>query len=78
MSVTVSRMDKTEVVFVEAGAKIVDSQHYCDWPRLAARHPSEIWSLQVDAAAGRAPSHTARNTMRYLKRENVQFIQPNM
>ena len=42
------------------------------WPRLAARHPSEMWPLQVDAAA------TARNTVRYLLRENVQFIEPKL
>ena len=34
----------------------------------------DVVGTQVDAAAG----HTAINTVRYLKRENVQFIEPNM
>jgi len=37
-----------------------------------------MWPLQVDAAASSRTSHTARNTVRYLLRENVQFIEPNM
>jgi len=49
------------------------------WPRLAARHPSEMWPWQVDAAAGRlVPSHTARNTVHYLQHKNVQFTEPNL
>ena len=32
------------------------------------------WTHQQDGA----PSHTAKNTINYLKRENVSFIKPQM
>jgi len=32
------------------------------------------WTLQYDGA----PSHTAKNTINYLKTENVSFIEPQM
>ena len=32
------------------------------------------WTLQQDGA----PSHTAKNTINYLERENVLFIEPQM
>src|SRR6218665_1064090 len=32
------------------------------------------WTLQQDCA----PSHTAKNTMEYLRRENISFIEPDM
>jgi hypothetical protein len=32
------------------------------------------WTLQQDGA----PSHTARNTINFLRRENVNFIEPDM
>ena len=32
------------------------------------------WTLQQDGA----PSHTANNTINYLKRENVSFLEPQM
>jgi len=32
------------------------------------------WTLQQDGA----PSHTANNTISYLKRENVSFIEPKI
>ena len=32
------------------------------------------WTLQQDGA----PSHTARNTIAYLRGENVTFIEPDM
>ena len=36
--------------------------------------PGKNWTLQQDGA----PSHTARNTINYLRRENVTFIEPDM
>ena len=80
VSVGVSRMGKTKVVFVEPGAKI-DSKYYCDnvmaqglLPDIHARCGRYKWTLQQDGA----PSHTAKNTLRYLQRENIQFIEPDM
>ena len=73
VSVGVSRMGKTKVVFVEPGAKI-DSKYYWDnvmaqglLPDMHARCGRYKWTLQQDGA----PSHTAKNTLRYLQRENI-------
>jgi len=32
------------------------------------------WTLQQDGA----PAHTARNTMEYLEKEKIDFIEPDM
>ena len=83
VSVGVSRMGKTGVVFVEQGAK-VNSECYCRQhvldggllPDIRARCQRYSWTLQQDGA----PSHTARNTLTYLRREteNVTFTEPDM
>ena len=80
VSVGVSRMGKTSVVFVEPGAKI-NSDYYCNRvlgqgliPDIRARCLRHSWTLQQDGA----PSHTARNTISYLQRENIDFIEPGM
>ena len=39
--------------------------------------PSVV-SIQMDLQQDGAPSHTAKNTISYLKRENVSFIEPQM
>ncbi|MCP4281025.1 MAG: hypothetical protein GY776_13610 [Alteromonas sp.] len=41
-------------------------------PDIRARCGRYNWTLQQDGA----PSHTARNTLDYLRRENVNFIEP--
>ena len=51
VSVGVSRMGKTGIVFVEPESK-VNSEHYC----ICARCQRYSWTLQQDGA----PSHTAR------------------
>ena len=44
-------------------------------PDIRARCQRYSWTLQQDGA----PSHTARNTLTYLRRrENVTFIEPDM
>ena len=82
VSVGVSRMGKTRVVFVEPEAK-VNSQYYCEkvlgqglglLPDIRARCGRYKRTLQQDGA----PSHTARSTVQYLNRENVNFIEPTM
>lgn len=80
VSVGVSRMGKTRPIFVEPGAKI-DSHYYCQHllgegllPDIRAKCHLHNWTLQQDGA----PSHTARNTIRYLQQEEVSFIEPNM
>jgi len=75
VSIDVSRMVKTDVLFVEAGAK-ADNQYYMTrslakacWP--TSERDVAVCTLQQDSA----PSHAARNTVRYLKREsNVQSV----
>jgi len=73
-------MGKTSIIFVEPGAKI-NSQYYCDkllgqglLPDIRARCGRYKWALQQDGA----PSHTARDTVRYLQHNNVAFIEPDM
>ena len=80
VSVCVSRMGKTGIVFVEPGAKI-NSEYYCQHilaggilPDIRARCQRYSWTPQQDGA----PSHTARNTQTYLRRDNVTFIEPDM
>jgi AraC-like DNA-binding protein len=80
VSVGVSRMGKTSVIFVEPGAK-VNSEYYCDHVLkrgllrdIQARCGRHNWTLQQDGA----PSHTARNTITFLHQENVTFIEPDM
>ena len=77
VSVGVSRMGKTSVVFVEPGAKI-NSQYYrekvlgqCLLPDIRTRCGRYKWTLQQYGA----PSHTARSTLQYLQRENINFIE---
>ena len=76
VSVGVSRIGKTSVVFVEPGAK-VNSRYYCEYvlglPAIQATCGRHNWTLQQDGA----PSHTARNTINFLHQENVNF-EPDM
>ena len=80
VTVGVSRMGKTKVVFNDHGAK-VNSSYYCNIVlekgllsdiRAICRHYR--WTLQQDGA----PVHTARTTMDYLKKEHINFIEPHM
>src|SRR6218665_1968878 len=64
-------------IFVEPGAK-VNSEYHCDHvlrqgllPDIQATCDCHNWTLQQDGA----PSHTARNTINFLHRENVTFIE---
>jgi len=78
VSVGVSRMGKTGIVFVEPGAK-VNSEYYCQHvlgggllPDIRAICQRYSWTLQQ---TGR---RTARNTLTYLRPENVTFIEAGM
>jgi len=41
---------------------------------IRAKYRQYRWTLRQNGA----PSHTAKNTINYLKRENVSFIEPQM
>ena len=79
VSVGVSKMGKTRLVFVEPGAKI-KSEYYCNnllernlLPNIRGKCGRHNWILQEDGA----PSHTsAANTVAFLKNQEVQFIEP--
>jgi len=43
-------------------------------PDIRAKCRQYRWTLQQDGA----PSHTSKNTINYLKRENISFIEPQM
>jgi len=80
VSVGVSCMGKTRVVFINPGAK-VNSSFYCKiileeglLPYIRAICHHYRWTLQQDGA----PAHTARTTMDYLKKEHINFIVPHM
>ena len=80
VSVGVSRMGKTGIVFVDPGAKI-NSAYYCDrvldhglLPDIRNKCRLHQWTLQQDGA----PSHTAKKTIDFLSRENIDVIEPDM
>jgi len=73
-------MGKTSVVFVDPGTKI-NSAYYCEvvlgkglLPDIEAKCGRHKWTFQHDGA----PAHTARNTMEYLEKEKIDFIEPDM
>jgi len=83
VSVGVSPMGKTRVVFIDPGAK-VNSSYYCnivleegllpDIRAICQHYSIYRWTLQQDGA----PAHAARTTMDYLKKEHINFIEPHM
>jgi hypothetical protein len=80
VSVGVSRMGKTGIVFVEPGAKI-NSAYYCHqllgnglFPAIRDICGHHNWVLQQDGA----PSHRAAKTVEFLHQEHVQFIEPDL
>src|SRR6218665_3274490 len=80
VSVAISKMGKSRIVVIEPGAK-VNSQYYCRnvlgdglLPGIRAICQHHTRPLQQDGA----PSHTAKNTVEYRRRENISFIEPDM
>jgi len=79
VSVGISKLGRTELIFVDAGAKI-DGQ-YCRDVMLAQhllpamRHISgNMYVFQQDSA----PAHRARETVEFLTRNTPSFIDPKM
>ena len=79
---SVSRMGKTNMIFIHLGAKVNSSYHV--WfvlgkgllPDIQARCHQHKWTFQQDDA----PANTVRNrpTTDYLKKEKSDFIEPDM
>jgi len=80
VSVGVSPMRKTNMVFIDPSAKVNSSYYF--WfvlgkgvlPDIQARCCQHKWTYQQDGA----PTHTARNTTDYLKKKKIDFIKPDM
>jgi len=79
VSVKVSRMGKTNTIFVDPDAK-VNSLYYCRFvlgkgllPDIQARCHQHKWTYQQDGAS----AHSARNITDYLKKEKIDFIGPD-
>jgi len=77
--VRVSHMGKTNMIFVDPGTK-VNGLYYCRFilekgllPGIQARCRQHKWTYQQDGAL----AHTARNTTDYLKKEKIDFIEPD-
>jgi len=80
VSVVVSRMGKTDIVFIEPGAKF-NSEYYCQHVLgggLLYQTSVQDGSVIRGPCSRAARRHTARNTLTYLRRENVAFIEPDM
>jgi len=75
VSVAVLRMGYAEV-FIQPGGKL-DTMWRDAWQTLATRHQGEMWPSQMVTAAGRC-SLSHRQKHRNLKRENLQFTEPNI
>jgi len=80
VSCCVKGWQNESVVFVNPSAN-VDSNYYCTrvlgqdlLPDIMAKCGLYKWTLQQDGA----PSHTAQNTITYLRGENVTFTEPDM
>jgi len=64
------------MIFVHPGAK-VNSSYYCRFvllPDIQARCRQHKWTYQQDGA----PAHTAHNSTDYLKKEKIDFIEPDV
>jgi len=76
----VSRIGKTNMIFIDLDAKVNSSYHF--WfvlgmgllPDIQARCHQHKWAFQEDGV----PVHTVRNTTDYLKKEKIDFIEPDL
>lgn len=79
VSVAVSKLGCTELIFVEPGVK-VNGQYYRDVLLSQRMLPAikqisgGVFSFQQDSA----PAHHARQTIELLQRETPDFISPNL
>ena len=79
VSVAVSKLGCTELIFVEPGVK-VNSKYYCDvllsqHMLPAIRHlAGDVYDFQQDSA----PVHRASSTVEFLRQETPNFIPPEM
>ena len=82
VSVAVSKLGCTNLIFVDPGAKI-NGQYYRDVMLMQQLLPAirsiagDMFVFQQDSAPG-SPAHRARDTIELLRRETPQFISPDM
>jgi len=80
VSVRVSRMGKTNTIFIDPDAKANSSDHFLFvlgkslLPDIQARCHQHKWTFQQDGVT----VHTARNTIDYLKKGKIDLIEPDM
>ena len=73
-------MGKTNMTFIDPGANANSSYHFLFvlekglLPDIQARYRQHKWRFQQDGA----PAHTVHNTTVYLKKENIDFIEPDV
>ena len=73
-------MGKTNMIFIDPGAKVNSSYHFLFvlgkdlLPDIQARCCQHKWTFQQDGV----PVHTGHNTTDYLKKENIDFIEPDV
>ena len=79
VSVAISKMGKSHIVFVEPGVKI-NSDYYCQEVLtngilidIRQRCGLYNWTLQQDGA----PSHRAAKTVEFLRDQGIDFIEPD-
>jgi len=73
-------MGKTRVIFIEPGAK-VNSDYYCQHVLGNGLLPDIRTRCQrytMDTTAGRRTVPHRQNTLAYLRRDGVKFIEPDM
>ena len=79
VSVTVSKLGCTELIFVEPGVK-VDGAYYRDVLLSHQMLPAirnvagDVFVFQQDSA----PAHRARATIKYLRQATPEFISPDI
>jgi len=73
-------MGKTNMIFIHPGAKVNSSYHFLFvlgislLPDIQAKCRQHKWTFQQDGAL----ANTVRNTTDYLKKEKIDFVEPNM
>jgi len=79
VSVAVSKMDATELMFVDPGVK-VNGQYYCNILLFQQMIPAikQVAGNTIVFQQDSAPAHRVRNIIQLLQRETPDFIGPDL